>query len=67
MLGKRVKGDLSMRIEKHLFQYKNREDEDKLIKATGPSAKLKEMPFRSHDIASAVAELANSLQLRMKA
>ena len=63
ILGKRVKGDLSMKIEKHLFnnQLKHRDDEERLIKITGPSAKLKDLPFRPLDISSAIAELANSL------
>lgn len=61
MLGKRHKADLSMKIEK-LFKHRDEEEKsERLVRVTGPSVRLKDLPLRAQDIASAVAELANSI------
>jgi hypothetical protein len=50
-----------MKLEK-LFKY--RDEEEKMQRNTGPTINVRDMPFRPHDVASAVAELANSIQYR---
>ena len=66
MLGKRHKADLSMKIEK-LFKYRDEEEKsDRLVRVTGHTVKLKDMPFKPQDIASAMAELARSIQYKQR-
>ena len=66
MLGKRLKPDLSMKLEK-LFKYRDEEEKiDRMQRKTGPTVIVRDMPFRPQDVASAVAELANSIQYRQR-
>ena len=53
-----------MKLEK-LFKYRDEEEKiDRMQRKTGSTAILWDMPFRPQDVASAVAELANSIQYR---
>ena len=69
-MGKRAKENLSMKIEKQLFKHRDEEekaDSSTRVRATGAKVKIRDMMpaiFKHQDLAFAVSDLANSIQMK---